>query len=160
HPENAPPYNVLLGLLGNEIRQADQGVPVSAGSEADGFTTLGGRVFFSALDTGRNLELWVSDGTSQGTGMVKDLLPGPEGSLPHDLVDLNGTLLFVARAAAGGSDSLWRSDGAQAGTVELLPASQLRDPWQLTVVGDRAFFIADDGKRGEELWITDGTAQG
>jgi len=30
HPENAPPYNVLLGLLGNEIRQAGAAPPPAA----------------------------------------------------------------------------------------------------------------------------------
>jgi hypothetical protein len=30
HPENAPPFHVLLGLLGNEVRQAVPGAPASA----------------------------------------------------------------------------------------------------------------------------------
>jgi ELWxxDGT repeat protein len=160
HPENPPPYNVLLGLLGNEIRQAAQSAPISQGSEIDALTAVGGRVFFSARDADHGGELWVSDGTTQGTRLVKDLLPGEEGSWPHFLVDLNGTLLFAARASQAASDSLWRSDGTPEGTVEVLPAAQLHDTWQLTAVGDRAFLIADDGIHGEELWIIDGTAQG
>jgi ELWxxDGT repeat protein len=160
HPENAPPYDVLLGLLGNEIRQANQAVRVSSGSEPDELTVSGGQVFFSALDGDRNLELWASDGTADGTRLVKDLLPGPEGSLPLHLVDLRGTLLFAARADASGDDVLWRSDGTPAGTVQVLPITTLRNPWQITVVGDRALFIGYDDAHGEELWITDGTAQG
>src|SRR5262245_8589890 len=107
HPENAPPYDVLLGLLGNEIRQAGLAVPLSAGSEPDQLTVSGGQVFFSALDGDRNLELWASDGTAAGTRLVKDLLSGAEGSLPHHFVDLNGTLLVAARAEPGGNDALW-----------------------------------------------------
>jgi ELWxxDGT repeat protein len=160
HPENQPPYNVLLGLLGNEIRQAAQDTPVSTSAEADALTVVGGRVFFSARDADHGLELWVSDGTTDGTRLVKDLLPGKQGGWPRHLADLNGTLLFAARADEQGSDTLWRSDGTPAGTVEVLPASKLHDPWQLTVVGDRAFFVGDDEVHGEELWITDGTAQG
>jgi ELWxxDGT repeat protein len=160
HPENQPPYDVLLGLLGNEIRQANQATPLSNGSEIDGLTVAGGRVFFSALDGDRNLELWTSDGTAAGTRLVKDILPGPEGSWPRHLADLNGTLLFAAQADASGNDTLWRSEGTTESTVQVLPAARLRQPWQITVVGDRAFFIGEDDTHGEELWITDGTAQG
>src|SRR5207237_2512684 len=33
-------------------------------------------------------------------------------------------------------------------------------PQNLTVVGDRVYFAADDGVHGGELWVTDGTAAG
>ena len=33
-------------------------------------------------------------------------------------------------------------------------------PMHLTVAGDRVFFSADDGVRGAELWVTDGTEAG
>jgi ELWxxDGT repeat protein len=34
------------------------------------------------------------------------------------------------------------------------------NPHELTNVGGRAFFAADDGTSGIELWISDGTAPG
>jgi ELWxxDGT repeat protein len=159
HPENAPPYDVLLGRLGAEIR-AGGVMRISASAEIDGLTAAGGRVFFSARTPETGLELWASDGSAAGTYLVKDLLPGPDGGWPMHMVELGGRVLFAARGTPDGAATLWASDGSAAGTTELLPAAQLRDPWQLTRVGERVFFIADDGAHGPELWLTDGTAGG
>src|SRR3954449_10686810 len=39
----------------------------------------------------------------------------------------------------------------------LLSASNAFEPQELTVVGTRIFFTADDGVHGRELWVSDGT---
>ncbi|WP_129626607.1 ELWxxDGT repeat protein [Candidatus Oscillochloris fontis] len=160
HPEHAPPYHVLLGLLGNEIRANAPTAPQSAGSEVDQMTSVGNAVFFSAHDTPHGRELWITDGTPAGTRLVKDLIPGPDGGSPHWMVDLNGLLLFSAQTSAFERDALWRSDGTTEGTYPLLPVNQVADPVQLTVVGNRVFFVADDGIHGQELWMSDGTSTG
>lgn len=58
---------------------------------------------------------------------------------------------------------------ASAPTLRAQPASRLKDvnpagnwswPRELTVSGGRAWFVADDGPHGEELWTTDGTEAG
>lgn len=160
HPQNAPPYNVQLGLLGNEILQeAYTGFP-PPGVAADEPLAIGAQLFFSAADPAHGQELWVSDGTPAGTRLLKDLLPGPGGSLPSRLTTLNDTLIFTARASGGAGESLWRSDGTPAGTLELVPAERLSSIAQLTVVGNAVYFIADDFVHGLELWASDGTAQG
>ena len=41
-------------------------------------------------------ELWRSDGSAGGTFLVKDINPGPNGSLPVALTNLGGTLYFAA----------------------------------------------------------------
>ncbi|TMW60407.1 hypothetical protein Poli38472_000449 [Pythium oligandrum] len=48
-------------------------------------------------------ELWVSDGSTNGTRRFADLLPGPYGSSPSDFASLNGKVLF----AAAGVDLSW-----------------------------------------------------
>ncbi len=160
HPENPAPYDVLLGLLGNEIRLDPPLVHVSASAEIDGLTVAGGRVFFSARDAEHGLELWASDGTTAGTRLVKDILPGPELGWPRHIASLGNVVLFAARAKADAADTLWRSDGSEAGTTELLPAGALHDPWLLTTAGARIFLIATDDAHGQELWVTDGTPGG
>jgi ELWxxDGT repeat protein len=160
HPQNAPPYNVQLGLLGNEILHDGTVAPSPLGAMADGMIIVGEQIFFSAADAVHGQELWVSDGTPGGTRLLKDLLPGSAGSLPSWLTDLNGTLIFTARATEAAGDSLWRSDGTPAGTYELVSAERLFSIAQLTVVANHVYFIADDGVHGLELWASDGTAQG
>lgn len=73
-----------------------------------------------------DIELWVSDGTSAGTMMVKDINPGnTSGSYPTNFKFINGTLFFTASTANEGRE-LWRTDGTNAGTYlvkDIIPGS-------------------------------------
>ncbi len=68
-----------------------------------------------ADDGASGRELWRSDGTPEGTALVRDVLPGPGSASPSCLVEADGSLLFVADDGRHG-DELWRSDGTEAGT--------------------------------------------
>lgn len=73
----------------------------------DGTSIAGALFFFAATEQG-DYELWQSDGTNDGTVMVADI--GPEGaSTPHDLINGNGFLFFVADDGTNGSE-LWGMD--------------------------------------------------
>jgi ELWxxDGT repeat protein len=92
-------------------------------------TNVNGTLFFSARDAAHGRELWKSDGTSAGTVLVKDLTPGPGSSTgygtPHlsYLTSANGKLYFNADspgpAPYSNTESLWVSDGTEAGTQRL-----------------------------------------
>lgn len=134
--------------------------PGSSGSLPYRFTEVDNLVFFVANDGSTGYELWITDCTSAGTRLVKDIRAG-SNSNPHELVALNGLLLFVANDGAG--DDLWVSDGTGPGTVNLgaaVTALTLSNPYQLTRSGDFVFFLASDSITGEELWKTDGTVGG
>lgn len=62
-------------------------------------------------------ELWRTDGTAQGTSLIKDLLPGPAGALELSTIfqTIDGHLYFSA-ATEDGQYRVWRSDGTEAGT--------------------------------------------
>jgi ELWxxDGT repeat protein len=114
-------------------------------------------------------ELWRTDGTADGTYLVKDINPELDGapplsSVPTLLVNLDGTLLFYANDGVTGSE-LWRSDGTPEGTMlveDINPgANGSRSSKNNTLVlGGVAYFGASDGVRGSELWRTDGTTEG
>ena len=126
------------------------------------FAAFGGRTFFSATTAEAGTELWSTDGTSAGTSMVADIIPGTGSSSPGSLMVVNGVLLFNAHDVNHGIE-LWASDGTTAGTHLLLdinPGPTSSQPSSRILYKNRMLFSADDGTSGRELWITDGTAAG
>ena len=51
-------------------------------SFGDYFTEFNEQLFFSATDGENGGELWVSDGTTEGTQLLLDINPGGSGSGP------------------------------------------------------------------------------
>ena len=74
------------------------------------FANVGGTLFFVADDGVSGAELWRSDGTADGTLLVKDINSGGGGSSPATLTNVGGTLFFAANDGVGGTE-LWSSDG-------------------------------------------------
>ncbi len=82
------------------------------------------RLFFRGSSVDVTEELWATDGTPGGTGLVKDLDPGP--SFPGRMLDLNDVLYFTALVADEESQAegrlprrVGRSDGTTDGTFFL-----------------------------------------
>jgi ELWxxDGT repeat protein len=125
-------------------------------------TNVSGTLFFTAANQGYGRELWVSDGTHDGTRMVKDIYQGPGSSNPDHLTNVNGSLFFSADDGVHGRE-LWASDGTDTGTylvadINSGPASSNLD--YLTNVNGALYFTADDGIHGRQLWASDGTGPG
>ncbi len=148
------------GTVPNDVTDPP-GVParMGVGSSPSDFARLGGRVLFAADDGSAGRELWVTNATPAGTHRVVDLVAGPEGSSPHDLVVFRGAVYFIARHGDG--DGLFRSDGTAAGTslvsdLELggLPTRAR----ELVVAGQRLFFVGMNETTGTELWTSQGSA--
>jgi ELWxxDGT repeat protein len=70
---------------------------------------INGTLYFVANDGVHGLELWKSDGTSNGTVMVADLRWGSGNSSPSSLTEVNGTLYFTADDGIQGRE-LWAYD--------------------------------------------------
>lgn len=83
------------------------------------YGTVGEKIVLSADDRFHGTELWVSDGTSKGTKLLKDVFDGVISGVQ------SGLLTFFD----------WREKGL-------------------------SFFQANDGKHGNELWVTDGSSKG
>src|SRR3954451_11001544 len=50
------------------------------GSNPTGFTAVGATTFFLATDRAHGTELYTTDGSAEGTRLVKDINPGPSPS--------------------------------------------------------------------------------
>jgi ELWxxDGT repeat protein len=128
---------------------------------------VNGVVFFQASDGVHGAELWKSNGTPAGTTNFKDIRPGILGSYPSHLTNNNGHLSFAANDGVHGVEP-WITNGTPAGThllKDINPGSgnstpQISPQAGATIVNGTAFFLANNGTNGFELWKSNGTAAG
>lgn len=132
-------------------------------------TAMNGALYFWAHDGVHGYELWKSDGTPEGTGMLKEIAPGAASAVgtpgPLVLAGPEGPLLFAASDGSSGLE-LWRTDGTAEGTVrvtDLAPGIASSSPAWMAPSGRYLYFQADDLTTGAELWalprtVTDTTA--
>ncbi|MBS1587596.1 MAG: T9SS type A sorting domain-containing protein [Bacteroidetes bacterium] len=129
------------------------------------FVVCSGKIYFQNDNDTAGAELWISDGTTIGTYMVKDIEPGSFGSSPREFVELNGKVFFGATTQNEGAE-VWITDGTDAGThiikdINPGPASSRHSTaYSPVVYNGRIYFRATDGVHGQELWVTDGTDTG
>lgn len=121
---------------------------------------IGRTLYFVFEERSHGAELWKSDGTAQGTGLVRDLVPGPNGSVPGRLQPAGGRLVFFVGLNRAGyapdifiEPGIWSTDGTAEGTI-LLQAGTVHG-YGSAVVGDEVFFLTQDA-----VWRTDGTPAG
>ncbi|OQB37805.1 MAG: hypothetical protein BWY09_01511 [Candidatus Hydrogenedentes bacterium ADurb.Bin179] len=107
-------------------------------------------------------ELWFTDGTQEGTRLLKDIVPGPASSSITGFCPFGPWMLFAANDGTHRAE-LWRTDGTPEGTVmvrDINPGASMGDPYNFQPIGDHVYFVANDGIHGIELWRTDGTEEG
>ncbi|WP_240963642.1 ELWxxDGT repeat protein [Luteolibacter luteus] len=124
-------------------------------------------IYFRANDGQHGAELWFSDGSVAGTRLVADLGPGADSSSPSFL-EVAGERLFFSSYFALPAGSLWQTNGTSEGTRPLMKPQKLNGSsislewYERTAAGSgkKVFFRANDGRHGEELWVTNGTRVG
>jgi ELWxxDGT repeat protein len=100
------------GTTGNTIQ-------ISGNIKHDGMGSgglLAGKVIFRGSTPATGSEIYITDGTPGGTGLIKDINPGAASSDPQDFSLLNGFLYFTADDGSHGRE-LWRTNGTSAGTT-------------------------------------------
>ncbi|WP_455584996.1 hypothetical protein [Bacteroides sp.] len=149
-------------------------VPGSSGSNPQWMTVVDDKVYFTATTPETGQELWITDGTANGTRLVKDIYEGDLGSDLFGLTAFNGKCLFFAKDIDSelepiidsqvAEEWLWISDGSEEGTVRIadVPTRKGVDnpDGYLIPSGDKVFFIGYHREYNETLWITDGTPNG
>ena len=119
-------------------------------------TVLGDRLMFPAHNRQASVEVWSTDGTPAGTGVLKDANTATLGSSPGGLTPLGGKVVF--NALDGERFSVWGAGGDAAGATRLVgPDVASLGGSQFARLGDRLYFTRSAGR---ELWSTDGTAEG
>lgn len=122
-----------------------------------------GHLYFGGGDMNTGVELMATDGTSAGTRVVADIVPGSESSAPSDFTVSGGRLFFQANANTSGwfDKELWAATGSVIARVrDIRVGPEGSFPALLHDVGGTLLFYANDGQSGHELWRSDGTAAG
>lgn len=126
------------------------------------FISHEGRFLFF-IQGGHGRELWISDGTSEGTQPIYDFSSEGNFRFGASPVFASGDLVyFVTTGSVYGTD-LWRTDGTVEGTFPLTEAIGRTDPywhlsaaWEGAPLGTRGAVIAGAGG----VFATDGTIEG
>jgi ELWxxDGT repeat protein len=82
------------------------GTGIYSGPNLRDFFAVGETLFFQSAKPDVGYELWMSDGTVEGTGLAADICPGPNPSVPRGLSAIGTTLLFAATDCEHGRE-LW-----------------------------------------------------
>jgi ELWxxDGT repeat protein len=155
----------LVADIGNPLSPGQQRVPIRE------LTKFNGKLYFSADNGANGYEPWVSDGTTAGTKLLKDINPGfNEDSLdPSSSTSILGIIddkiYFQANDGIHGKE-LWVTDGTTTGTqlvADINPGFNSSFPNNGTgsgVFNGKLYFFADGGVNGRGLWVSDGTTAG
>src|SRR5262245_55024094 len=112
-----------------------------ASSDPQDIVAVGSLAFFTADDGIHGRELWVSNGETGATQLVKDINAGQADSRIHQMTAVGNTLFFVADNGTHGWE-LWKSNGTAAGTVlvkDINPGSNSSQPNELTAIGNTLY---------------------
>jgi ELWxxDGT repeat protein len=144
----------LACLAAGEPRLVKDIQAIPGSSDPRDSTEVAGKLFFTAYEPASGRELWVSDGTAEGTRLVKDVVRGSEdrGEF-RGFQTLGDRLLFwVDDPAVASYSRLWVSDGTEEGTILWGSPDPL---FERTEVDGRWFFLAFLPDQGVGLWVTD-----
>ncbi|HSP13596.1 MAG TPA: Ig-like domain repeat protein [Thermoanaerobaculia bacterium] len=122
-----------------------------------GGAAIGERIVYAATDATNGMELWVSDGTADGTNLLRDIYPGTRSSGPGGFLAADGRVYFFATDDQHGTEP-WVTDGTAEGTklvADIEPGLASTFLQQFTRAGGRLFFPASTSATGNELWAFD-----
>lgn len=138
-----------------------------------------GKIFYQGKGSGTQCNLVVTDGTTAGTRLVKDLANGAgiNGIYPAQdfvyLATIKSEIVSFPPLVVNYVRQLWRTDGTDAGTVLIktfdatnstsntgIFSSDALSSVNYSISGNTMYFNGYDAANGPELWKTDGTAAG
>lgn len=147
-------------VMVKDIRPFD---PAQADYHISEMKEIAGIAYFRANNNLAGSEPWRSDGTAEGTYMLRDIASGSLSSSPSGFIAFQEHIYFSANDLYHGTE-LWRTDGTPEGTMllkDINPGGNGSTPYNFYVHQGTLFFTTDnDGSHGSELWKSDGTPEG
>ena len=162
---------------------------IASGSDStvSNIASMGGNLYFVADDGEHGRELWKSDGTVGGTGMLKDVCEDCPFFFSSDIgrIFASDTKIFFVASTMDEGREIWVSDGTEQGTNMVIDLFQIPTQYYDVTIsydGPEIFFAITEDQNpnfaesvvfsafkgnaaenmilGEELWISDGTPSG
>ncbi len=119
------------------------------------FVNDGNKMYFAAQSQtgGFSKDIWVTDGTTAGTKVIKFINSDLFGSKPDWLTLANGKCYFSAENSAFGRE-LWVSDGTTLGTklASDIVVGGSGNPENTIFWKGNLYFVATTAANGKELW--------
>jgi ELWxxDGT repeat protein len=166
-PRKASEKNVELWRVTAGLAQAElvmQLYEYASAPEPKQLIAYNNKLHFYGWDAAHGLELWQTDGTVAGTGMVADLNPGTGNGVQYStgnwhpwttMVVAGGNLYFLSWN--GSTYKLTQYNGQTGLTSAAKDLTDNPGYVQLYSGNDRLYFIWNDFVQGRCLWRTDGT---
>jgi ELWxxDGT repeat protein len=130
------------------------------------FASINNTLYFVAYDSATGYELYKSDGTVDGTVLLKDIRTDSQNSNIHNLTAVKNRVFFFADDGSGKGEELWVTDGTTDGTQFVKDINPNGDALEnfgdakYAALNNTLFFFANDDAHGIELWKSDGTESG
>lgn len=126
--------NTLQAQVEEFLPQGFSGEPV----------VINNKLVFSYFTPDFGSELWVTDGTSEGTQLLKDIITGPGSSNPSisKLHVIDNVLYFRCQNTP---HTIWRTDGTPQGTYAHVTNNQIFDPVGFIKTNGFIFFVSKIG---------------
>ncbi|MBN1536515.1 MAG: hypothetical protein JW908_07270 [Anaerolineales bacterium] len=138
------------------------------GSHPRDFIQFNGNLYFVSRDREHGQELWKTDGTLEGTKLVKDFTPGIGDTNFQGFTSYGNMFYFFAQDSYENTWQLWISDGSVGGTACLKEGLFVKEDPVLgypnlispIIYNNYLFFSASLDDSIFSLWRSDGTSSG
>ncbi|MGN6267152.1 MAG: hypothetical protein ACTHM5_15845, partial [Ginsengibacter sp.] len=140
------------------LKDINPGIPNAFDKNSADFQISNGLLYFVADNGTSGKELWVTNGTSAGTKLLKDISTGSASTSFSQFIT-PGTQLIFTVVTPDYSMDLWKTDGTNTSLIYSfnVPFSAF-GAFGLMVFNKKIYFAGTDLVNGTELWSTDGNS--